>query len=135
MGRYGETEVELPQEAESQSLIQFLKGEEGNLELYTAVRDSSGNVEEAFRYRHLEGSWQRDEGWPGSQVMGDRNLDLMGVYYGQDGNYYLGGTDDNYIYHLMKMDGDGGAQEILEEVFRPGDGMDYGLIQIGRAHV
>ncbi len=128
MGRYGETEVELPQEAESQSLIQFLKGEEGNLELYTAVRDSSGNVEEAFRYRHLEGSWQRDEGWPGSQVMGDRNLDLMGVYYGQDGNYYLGGTDDNYIYHLMKMDGDGGAQEILEEVFRPGDGMDYGLI-------
>ncbi len=128
MGRYGETEVELPQETEDQSLVQFLRGEEGGLELYTAVRDSSGNTAEAFRYRYVGDAWQRDEDWAGGRALADRGLDIMGVFYGQDGNYYLGGADENYTYHLLKMSPEGAAEEILEEAFCPAEGHDYGLL-------
>ena len=127
-GRYRETEVELPQEVQSQSLIRFLRGEGGILELYTAQRDSEGKNTDTFRYQYLEGQWQPDSGWKGNEVMKEKGLDLMGVFYGKDGNYYLGGTDEDYIYHLLRVDQDGSGTEILEEAFKPAEGQDYGLI-------
>lgn len=128
MGRFTETEMELPEEAASQSLLGFLRGQGGNLELYTAQRDSEGINGDAFRYEYLDGQWQQDQGWTGGQVMKDRDLDPMAVFYGKDGNYYLGGTDGDYIYHLLKMNQDGTAQEILEDAFQPADGRDYGIV-------
>ena len=48
MGRYRETEVELPEEIKDQSYIRFMRGEGGNLELYTADREMpSGKLLEA----------------------------------------------------------------------------------------
>lgn len=128
MGRYRETEMKLPEELEGGSLIRFLKGENGILELYTAQREFSGKAAQSFRYQYMDGSWERDEDWPGDGVMKERNLDLMNVFYGQDGRYYLGGADEDYIYHLLKLEPDGTAEEVLEEVFKPEEGKDYGIM-------
>lgn len=53
MGRYEETKVVLPQEAEGQSFIQLEYGINGNIELFTADRDqATGDVREVFRYEY-----------------------------------------------------------------------------------
>ncbi len=128
MGRYKETEIALPEEMGTQSLIRFLRGASGNLEMYTVQRDSSGSVAEAFAYVYKDGSWEKQAEWAGTQVLKEWNLDLAYVDYGQDGSCYLGGTDSKYRYHLLRIDGDGSAAELLEEVFEPGDGREYGLV-------
>ena len=88
MGRYGETEIALPEEVENQSLIQFIRGKDGMIELYTADREeSSGTVINAFRYLYQNESWQQDIEWAGNAVLKEYGLDLMYVGYGQDGQY------------------------------------------------
>ena len=131
MGRYRETELELPEGTESQSLICFISGEGGRMELYTAAKGGSEKSSDVFRYRYEEETWKRDEDWAGAGALRDRGLDLMNVVYGQDGNYYLGGVDGDYRYHLLKLEEDGGTEELLEEVFQPGEKKQYGLIPPG----
>ena len=129
MGRYGETKVQLPQSIEEQSFIQFIRGKEGGMELYTADRvPDTGAVLEAYRYVYQDGSWQQDQGWAGNQALKDLEIDLMHVAFGMDGNYYAGGTDRDYSYHLFRMEADGSAQELLKDEFKPKNGERYGLI-------
>ncbi len=129
MGRYRETEVGLPEEIKDQSYIRFMRGEGGNLELYTADREMpSGKLLEAFRYVCRGGNWERDEGWAGNGLAKDMGLDLSYVDYGGDGKYYLGGTDEAYQYHLFRMEEDGRGDELLAQVFAPTEGRDYGII-------
>lgn len=127
-GRYRETLMELPEGAGEQSFIQFTRGEGGKLELYTVGRDSSGNVIDGYQYICDNGSWQKTEDWQGITVIKDKGLDLDYVEYGLDGQYYLGGFDENYTYHLLRLEKDGTATELLEDVFKPQDGRDYGMI-------
>lgn len=49
MGRYRETELELPEGTESQSLICFISGEGGRMELYTAAKGGSEKSSDVFR--------------------------------------------------------------------------------------
>ena len=129
MGRYGETEIALPEEVENQSLIQFIRGKDGMIELYTADREeSSGTVINAFRYLYQNESWQQDIEWAGNAVLKEYGLDLMYVGYGQDGQYYMGGTDSDYRYHFLKLEEDGSVSELLEDAFKPNDGESYGLL-------
>lgn len=127
-GRYRETEMELPAQVKGQSLISFGWGKEEKLELYTAERDSSGEVQDTFRYTFQDEVWEMDENWPGKEMLKEYGLDIMSVIWGKDGFYYLGGTDGEYRYHLLKIMEDGTAQELLQEIFLPKEGRDYGLI-------
>lgn len=132
MGRYREIEMELPEEVEEQSLIGFFRGEEDVLELYTVERDASGYVADAFRYLYRDSKWEKDEAWAGKDLLKEHGLDMELVAYGADGRYYLGGTDADYRFHLLKVQadnqGNNGAEEILSELFLPEEGRDYGLI-------
>jgi len=129
MGRYGETEVGLPEGVSEQGFIQFTRGENGNMELYTVDRDeATGNVLDVFRYVCQDGDWQQDENWEGSQILKDRGIDLNYVAYGMDGNCYVGGTDKDYSYHLYRLEGNGLAAELLEGEFKPKDGQVYGMV-------
>ena len=68
MGRYGEVQVQLPEKVEDQSYVGFLRGEGGNMELYTVERDGDAvKVTNAFRYIYREGAWQCDESWEGQR--------------------------------------------------------------------
>lgn len=132
MGRYREIEMELPEEVQEQSLIGFFRGEEDVLELYTVERDASGYVADAFRYLYRDSKWEKDEAWAGKDLLKEHGLDMELVAYGADGRYYLGGTDADYRFHLLKVQadnqGNNGAEEILSELFLPEEGRDYGLI-------
>ena len=129
MGRYRETEIDLPQELDDQCLVRFTRGVSGNLELYTIRQDASGGMEEAFAYEYRDGHWERLADWPGVRVLKERNLYLDYVEQGRDGNCYLGTIDEEaYRYHLLRLEADGSATELLEEVFKPKDGREYGLI-------
>lgn len=128
-GRYRETEVDLPGEAKGQSFIQLMKGEEGNLELYTAQRaPDSGLILDAFRYVCRDGSWEQDADWEVNQTLKDLGIDLWYITYGGDHRYYISGTDEDYRYHLYRLDEGGKAQELLAEVFQPEEGRDYGML-------
>ena len=131
-GRYREVEVELPAEVQEQSLVGFFRGKDDVLELYTVERDASGYVADAFRYLYRDSTWEKDEAWAGKDLLEEHGLDMELVTYGADGRYYLGGTDEDYCFHLLKVNGDNpdnnGAEEILSELFLPEAGRDYGLI-------
>ncbi len=128
MGRYEETKVVLPQEAEGQSFIQLEYGINGNIELFTADRDqATGDVREVFRYEYGDGEWERDETWTGNDVLREGEIDLNYVTLGMDGRYYMGGTDQDYVYHLFRLE-EGGSEELLSEAFKPEEGRDYGLL-------
>lgn len=127
-GRYRETLMELPEGAGEQSFIQLTRGEGGKLELYTAGRDSSGNLLDGYQYVYDNGNWQRTENWQGITAAKEKGLDLDYVEYGLDGQYYLGGFGEGYIYHLLRIEKDGTATELLEDVFKPQEGRDYGMI-------
>ena len=128
VGRYNETQVSLPKSVEEQAYVGFLKGEGGNLELYTVKRDETTmKVVDAFRYLCLDGVWQCDEDWEGNGILKEKGIQFANVAYGLDGKYYVGGTDEDYTYHLFRLEGDGSAAEILEEVFWPKDGNTYGM--------
>lgn len=142
MGRYVETEIELPQELQGRSFLQLLKGKDGSLELYAAERGPSGEILDTVCYVYQEGAggvsedgdgtgegvWKRKEDWTGNEFMKERAMDLETVVLGRDGAYYLGGTDETYQYHLFRMEEDGSGTELLADVFRPEAGKDYGLI-------
>lgn len=128
LGRYGETEVELPEEIKEQSLCQFTRGTGGELELFTMNREPSGTVTEVFHYVYHNGTWEREEDWQGEQILKDNGLDLSLVTYGMDKECYIGGTDQEYLFHLFKLEKDGAATELLKEVFKPKEGSSYGLI-------
>lgn len=129
MGRYGETEIELPQEMQNHMKCGFMKGESGSLELFTKEGDYySEEISDTFRYVYQDGSWEKDEDWAGNSALKEKGIDLMGVAYGQDGSYYLGGTDRDYRYHLFRLEEDGSLTECLEGVFDPAEGREYGLI-------
>lgn len=128
MGRYGENQVLLPESVEDQLYVGFLKGEDGNLELYTAeFGENGGGMEDAFRYICRDGVWQLDDGWTGNGILKDKGMDFANVAYGLDGKYYVGGTDGDYLYHLYRLEGDGSATELLEDEFKPKDGRTYGI--------
>lgn len=131
-GRYREMEVELPEEVQDQSLAGFFRGKDDVFELYTVERDASGDVADAFRYLYQDSTWEKDEAWTGKDLLEEHGLDMELVTYGADGRYYLGGTDEDYRFHLLKVNGDNqgnnGAEEILSELFLPEEGRDYGLI-------
>ncbi len=94
MGRYGETEIELPQEMENHMKCGFMKGESGSLELFTKEGDYySDGISDAFHYVYQDGIWEKDENWAGNDALKEKGIDLMEAAYGQDGSYYLGGTD------------------------------------------
>ncbi len=128
MGRYKETELPVPEEVRNQRLVRFLRGASGELELYTIEGDFSEEAAEPFWYVYREGSWQKQADWPGSRVLKEREMDLAWVTLGQDHQFYLGGTDRDYRYHLLRLEPDGGAAELLEQVFQPRDGRQYGLV-------
>lgn len=129
MGRYGETKVQLPQNIEEQSFIQFIRGKNDRMELYTAERvPDTGTVLETFRYVYEDGSWQQDQDWAGNQAMKDLEISLTDIVFGMDGNYYAGGTDRDYSYHLFRLEGDGSVQELLKDEFKPKNGQEYGLV-------
>lgn len=127
-GRFGETELELPAKIKEQSFVYFGWGKDDELELYTAEWDSSGSVTDVFCYVFRDGVWEEDEEWAGNAVLKEYGLNIATVTWGKDGFCYLGGTDEQYTYHLLKMLEDGTAQELLQEVFLPEDGKEYGLI-------
>lgn len=128
MGRYGETQVLLPESVEEQAYVGFLKGEGGNMELYTVKRDEDSlEIVDAFRYICRDGVWQWDEGWEGNRILKEEGLDFANVAYGLDGKYYVGGTDEDYIYHLLRLEADGSAAELLSEEFQPKEGKSYGM--------
>lgn len=129
MGRYGETEIELPQEMENHMKCGFMKGESGSLELFTKEGDYySDGISDAFHYVYQDGIWEKDENWAGNDALKEKGIDLMEAAYGQDGSYYLGGTDGDYRYHLFRLEEDGSLTECLEGVFDPTEGREYGLL-------
>ncbi len=128
VGRYKETQISLPKSVEEQAYVGFLKGQGGNLELYTVKKDETTmKVVDAFRYICLDGVWQCDEDWEGNGILKENGIQFANVAYGLDGKYYVGGTDEDYTYHLFRLEGDGSAAEILEEIFLPKDGNTYGM--------
>lgn len=129
MGRYEETVVELPQEMENQMVCWFGKGKDGKMELHTREGDYySEGGSEAFRYVYQDEVWTKDENWAGNAVFKENGIDPMFVTYGQNGIYYLGGTDQDYIYHVFRLEENGTATEQLEGVFNPEEGRDYGML-------
>lgn len=129
MGRYRETKIELPEETENHMKCGFVRGESGNLELYTKEGDYySETISDTFRYIYQNGVWERDEAWAGNDALKEKGIDLMYVTWGMDKAYYLGGTDSDYRYHLFKLEEDGNLTEQLEGVFEPEEGRDYGLL-------
>ena len=116
MGRYREIEMELPEEVQEQSLIGFFRGEEDVLELYTVERDASGYVADAFRYLYRDSKWEKDEAWAGKDLLKEHGLDMELVAYGADGRYYLGGTDADYRFHLLKVQADNQGNNGAEEI-------------------
>ncbi len=128
MGRYGEVRIQLPESVDEQAYIGFLKGEGGNMELYTVRRGEDTEVIDAYRYICRDGVWQCDEDWEGNGILKEKGIDFDNVAYGLDGKYYVGGTDEAYHYHLLRLEGDGSSTEVLEDAFKPKEGKSYGLV-------
>ena len=90
MGRYSETEIELPEEIENHMKCGFFRGESGNLELYTKEGDYySEAISDTFRYIYQDGVWERDEAWAGNDALKEKGIDLMYITWGMDKAYYL----------------------------------------------
>lgn len=130
MGRYRETEISLPEGVKDNSFYSFIKGKDGNLELYSGVRDNSegADIKEICRHIYKDGTWTKDEAWWGPSLMKANGLDFDKIAYGMDRNYYVGGTDSSYTYHLYRVSEDGTAKEVLSDVFKPQNGAAYGMI-------
>lgn len=127
MGRYRETEISLPEDAKDNVLFSFIKGKDGNLELYSGTLGKEGEVSEFCRHIYKDGAWTKDKDWWGPSVMEAHGLNFNKAAYGMDGNYYVGGTDSDYVYHLYQVSEDGTAKEVLSDVFKPLDGSPYGI--------
>lgn len=128
MGRYKETEIALPEDVKDNMLYSFMRGTDGNMELYSGVLSEEGIISEVCRHIYKEGMWTKDESWWGNALLDDNDLNLHSIAYGLDGNYYMGGTDPDYKFHLLQVTEDGSSKEVLSEVFIPAEGSKYGLI-------
>lgn len=127
MGRYRETEISLPEDAKDNMLFSFIKGKDGNLELYSGTFGKNGDISELCRHIYKDGAWTKDKDWWGLSLMEAHGLAFNKAAYGMDGNYYVGGTDSNYVFHLYQVSEDGTAKEVLSDVFKPLNGSTYGM--------
>jgi len=126
MGRYIETPVELPEGIETEDLVTCFFGEDGILELYTASIDGEGHNIGARRFLRKEDTWTEDPGWWDERKERLPFFSLWHVVYGQDGKYYIGGVDEDYIYHLCRIDGEQEETELIPDTFLPPEGKEYG---------
>lgn len=128
MGRYKEVEISLPEGLQNDYYSTAFTGKDHQLELYTSTKLENGAPGEANRYLYDYQTWKKDEDWWGNAVLKEHGLNFDKVVYGMDGNYYLSGLDQDYIFHLYRIGGDGSAVELIEEAFKAQEGKSYGLV-------
>ncbi len=129
MGRYIETAMELPGEAENDRYISFFQGRDRALELYTAAREGADKLGEVRRFLWQGDGWKQDEGWWDRVKPHEPSVEIRRVFYGLDGKYYFSAMgQEEYIYHLYQIQEEGESAELLAELFLPGEGQNYGLI-------
>ncbi len=137
-GRYVETEIPLPEEAEGLSFLSFYE-KDGKPELYMYAGDGE-KITEVNRYILNGENWETDEAWSariaGELAAGeiDAGSGIRQVFRGQDGNDYVTTLDGDYVCHLYRLGEDGHAQDLIHEAFLPPAGKDYGMIP-GKADV
>lgn len=129
MGRYVETEIELPEGIENDRFISFFRGKDGKLELYTALPNDQGNLTEAKRFVREGDGWKQEEAWWERVKPRDISVEIRRVFYGLDGKYYFSAmSSEEYIYHLYQIQEEGESEELFPELFLPPEGRDYGMI-------
>lgn len=128
MGRYKEEAVSLPDEMKDELYYTAFQGKDNKMELYTGKKNENSEIVEICRYVYDNNSWVKDESWWGTSLMDEARLSFNNVYFGFDGNYYLSGMDNDYIFHLYRVEEDGTSKELLEDVFKPKEGERFGMI-------
>lgn len=119
-GRYLETEVELPDDLAKATLAEFSTGADGKMEFLSVTYQDDGAVATVPHYTFDGTEWvEKDSSWI-LQLLEQESLRLWDLCSGQDGRYYVGGLDADKQYHLFRRE-ENGYQEILEEVFVPGN--------------
>lgn len=125
-GRYVETEIELPEPLKEASHLDSFKGKDGRLELVAYRYKDEGQNTEYFHYYYDGSAWGEVE-QNYAQWAAESGIDIVKMTYGMDGLYYVGGRDDDYVFHLYQLQENGASVELLADVFKPQNGRTYGL--------
>ena len=128
MGRYKEVEISLPEEIKDNLYYTAFQGKDQKLELYSGVPQGNGVIGDVSRYIYDYQTWKKDETWWGPALLEEYGLNFNRVVYGMDGNYYLSGHDNDYVFHLYRVSEDGSAEEMIADAFKPQEGKSYGLL-------
>lgn len=116
-GRYGENNMELPQE-EGKSVGDVIQLSDGSLELYL------NGDNEVSRYQLSDGVWEKQEKSMLEELGVTSNFHMI---YGQDGNRYVSYHEESdYKAHFVKLEEGQPPKELLEEVLsKKGDSGYY----------
>lgn len=108
MGRYAESDIQLPVEA-SQQIIDIIQLPDGSFELY------SPDGEAVKRYIFREGTWQEQED---SLLDGfDLSYNICHIIYGEDNNRYVLYPFGDYQFSLAKLEEGKDPVPMLTEAF------------------
>lgn len=111
MGRYVEQSLDLPQFAESESVLNLIQGKNGMI-LYTFA-EKEGNMGTYSAYhRQADGAWDKSEAvWLNTLSKG-KKLDLRNIRMGGEESIYAWYFDKEYLAHIVKTTDELTVEEI-----------------------
>lgn len=118
-GRYMEEEIALPEGIEGNGLVDVVQNEDGSLVF--CIPDENSKA----RLYTLDSKFNWTEGEAIATPEGIRPTKMM---RNENGIYYYGGFDENYIFHIWTAQEDGTTREVLSDVFKVQEGKQYGVI-------
>lgn len=118
-GRYMEEEIALPEEIAGNGLVGVVQKEDKSLVFCIPDENSKARLY----------SLDSKSGWTeGEAVTAPEGIRPSKMMQGENGRYYYGGFDEDYIFHLWTTEDDGTTRELLSDVFKVQEGKDYGII-------
>ncbi|WP_125143253.1 ABC transporter substrate-binding protein [Clostridium transplantifaecale] len=118
-GRYMEEEIALPEEIADNGLVDVVQKEDKSLVF--CIPDENSKA----RLYSLDSKSEWTEGEAIAAPEGIRPAKMM---QDENGTYYYGGFDENYIFHIWTAQEDGTTRELLPDVFKVQEGKQYGII-------
>lgn len=111
MGRYVEQSVELPQFAESESVLNMIQRKEGII-LYT-FEEREGNTGTYSAYhRQDDGRWDKEESVWLNTLSGGNELFIRDIRTGGEDAVYAWYFDEEYLAHIVKTTDESTVEEI-----------------------
>lgn len=118
-GRYMEEEIILPEEIAGNGLVSVVQKEDKSLVFCIPDKNSKARLYSL----DAKSEWTK-----GEEVAVPEGIRPTKMVQDENGRYYYGGFDENYIFHVWTVQEDGTTREMLEDVFKVQEGKEYGII-------